>query len=407
LVINIRRNVLDIVKDISRRRGSNMTSWNVTFRTTIQIDNKEIISTLAKCHAIASVTNNIPITPSRQDKIDRLNILRAVRGTTGIEGADLTEDEVSRIMGTPKSRQVLPANRQREEKEARSAEVLMHYVARLVESTPKCILDEDMICTFHKILTKDIDYERNTPGEYRAFPVRAGDYVAPPGEQVKGLIQGFISWFNEGEPTEWDPIIRAIAAHFYVVSIHPFGDGNGRTARAVESFLLYKAGINARGFYSLANFYYQNRSSYINHLDTVRFETENDLTPFILFALRGLVSELESVYQEVLLEVKEIAFRDYVREVLSNEFGTKHGDRMFEFMFLLGPDTVNVKDIRSGKHMLGRLYRGLTPRTFSRDLADLAGKKLIIVQDGKVKANFDIMGRFTANHELVKQYKPG
>jgi hypothetical protein len=149
-------------------------------------------------------------------------------------------------------------------------------------------------------------------------------------------------------------------------------------------------------------FYYQHRSEYINLLDKVRFETENDLTPFILFALRGLVSELESVHQEVLLEVKEIAFRDYVRDVLIAELRTKPGYRMFDFMFMLGSDTVSIKDIRSGKHMLGSLYRGLTPKTLSRDLADLAKKHLIVVQDGKVKANLDVMGRFTANHEMAK-----
>jgi len=383
-----------------------MPAWNVTFRITVETDNKEIIATLAKCYAMASVINNIPITPNRQHKVDRLNIIRAVRGTTGIEGANLTEDEVKRIIEAPRSQPVLPANRQREEKEARGAEELMQYVARLVERNPNCILDENLIRTFHKILTKDIDYEKNTPGDYRTFPVRAGDYIAPPGDRVQDLIEGFIAWFNRGEPLEWDPILRTIAAHFYIVSVHPFGDGNGRTARAVENFLLYKAGINVRGFYSLANFYYQHRSEYINLLDKVRFETENDLTPFILFALRGLASELESVHQEVLLEVKEIAFRDYVRDVLSVELGTKPGDRMFDFMVLLGPDTVYVKDIRSGNHRLSRLYRGLTAKTLSRDLADLAKKQLIIVQGGMVQANLEVMSRFTANHEPMQRPKP-
>jgi Fic family protein len=381
-----------------------MPTWDVTFRTSIELETREIVSNLARCHAMASVINDIPITPNRQHKIDSLNILRAVRGTTGIEGAELSEDEVRRIMDTPKSKQVLPANRQREEKEARSAETLMYYIARFVRENPECILDEDLICTFHKMLTKDIEYEKNIPGEYRTFPVRAGDYIPPQGvEQVKGLMEGFVSWFNQGEPAEWDPIIRAIVAHFYVVSIHPFGDGNGRTARAVESFLLYKAGINARGFYSLANYYYQHRSEYIRHLDIVRFETENDLTPFVLFALRGLVSELESVHDEVLSEVKEIAFRDYIRDVLSDEIGSKPGDRMFDFMLMLGSDIVAIKEIRSGKHVLGRLYRELTPKTLSRDLSELTKRQLVTIQNGLVKANVDIMGKYTAQNELVIQ----
>ncbi|MDD5288856.1 MAG: Fic family protein [Dehalococcoidales bacterium] len=379
-----------------------MPKWDVTFRTTVEIENKEIISILAKCHAMAFVINNIPITPNRREKIDKMNILRAVRGTTGIEGADLSEDEVRRVLETPKNQYVLPINKQQEEKEARSAKMLMRYVARVIKGTPNCILSENLIKTFHRILTKDIEYERNIPGEYRTSPVRAGNYNAPPWDQVKDLIEGFIVWFNEGEPKEWDEIIRAIVAHFYIVSIHPFGDGNGRTARGVESFLLCQAGINAIGFYSLANFYYQHRSEYINNLDKVRFETGNDITPFILFALRGLASELENVHKEVLLEVQEIAFRDYVRDELIIELGSKPGDRMFDFMYILGADIVSIKDIRAGKHELGILYRGLTPKTLSRDLAELLKKQLIIIQDGKVKANLELMSQFMANYKLAK-----
>jgi Fic family protein len=395
---------LDKVQYILRKRGQNMHTWDVTFRTTVELESREIISILAKCHALASVVNDIPITPSRLHKIERLNILRAVRGTTGIEGAELTEDEVRRIMATPKSKLALPVNRQREEKEARNADTLMRYVARLVDRTPKCILDENTIHTFHKILTKDIEYEQNTPGEYRRFPVSVGSYIPPrEEEQVKGLMAGFISWFNQGEPKEWDPIVRAIVAHFYVVSIHPFGDGNGRTSRAVESFLLYKAGINARGFYSLANFYYQHRSEYIHYLDTVRTETGNDLTPFVLFALRGLASELEEVHREVLLEVREITFRDYVRDVFRDGLISKPGNRMFDFMMSLGFDPVSIKSIRDGKHTLSQLYRGLTSKTLSRDLEELSKKQLVVIKDGQIKANLNIMGEYTAHRELVRQ----
>jgi Fic family protein len=382
-----------------------MSTWDVTFRTKYDTENKEILSTLAKCYAIASVISDIPITPKRQYKLDRLNILRAVRGTTGIEGADLTEDEVRRIMETPKTKPVLPANRQREEQEVRCAEILMQYVVRLVNGDPGCALNEKLVSTFHRTLTNNIIYENNTPGEYRTYPVKAGDYTPPQWNHVKGLMEGFFSWFNKGEPKKWDPIIRAMVAHFYIVSIHPFGAGNGRTARAVESFLLYKAGINARGFYSLANYYYQHRSEYIHFLNVVRFQTENDLTLFVLFALRGLASELKGVHQEVLLEVREIAFRDYVHDALSDKLGSKPGARMFNFMLGLGSETLSVKALREGEHSIGRLYHGLTPKTFSRDITELKNLQLIMVQDGQVKANLDLMGKFPAYNEIVRQSK--
>jgi len=396
--------VRDIVQDISRRKD-HMTSWNINFRMIVEVENKEIVSLLSRCFAMASVINNIPITPKRQVRIDRLNILRAIRGTTGIEGARLTEDEVKRIMETSRSNKVLPENRQQEEEEARNANILMKYIARLVKNKPGCVLDEQLIRTFHKILTKDIKYENNTPGEYRNYPVKVGNYSAPKHGEIEGLIGGFIAWFNQGEPKGWDPIIRAIVAHFYIVSIHPFGDGNGRTARAVESFLLYKARINELGFYSLANFYYQHRSEYISKLDFVRFETDNELTPFVLFALRGFESELESVHHEILLEVKEIAFRDYVREVM-NQTGSKPRGRMQEFMMMLGSESASIKAIRSGKHELSKLYNDLTDKTLSRDLEELTKNQLILIQNDQVKANIDIMNKFTAHYGSGEQPRP-
>ena len=146
-------------------------------------------------------------------------------------------------------------------------------------------------------------------------------------------------------------MLRAIAAHFYVVSIHPFGDGNGRTARAVESFLLYKAGVNVRGYYSLANYFYQNRSEYVYNLNHVQTRGQTDLTPFVVFALEGLVQELEAVHAEVLAEVRIIAFRDYARQVLDDKgrLATSAGERQLRFLIELARGPVSLKDLRSAR----------------------------------------------------------
>ena len=380
-----------------------MSTWGVNFDTRVDVNDPVVVSLVARCHALAPVINGIPITPRRRDKLDRLNILRAIRGTTGIEGAELTEEEVGLIMDTPQNKRALPKNRERAEQEGRNAELLMKWVARLVRRNPRCPLTEKVILDLHKITTRNIAYPGNVPGQYRDFAIAVGGYIPPrDGEVVKNLMRQFITWFGEGLPGTWDPIIRAIVAHFYIVSIHPFGDGNGRTSRAVESLLLYQAGINARGFYSLANFYYQHRAEYVSFLDDVRFRTNGDLTPFVLFALNGLVSELESVHQEVLLEVREIAFRDYVREQFQGNLTTKSGRRMLDFMVLLGTDTISVKEIRSGGHPLHKIYKTLTPRTLYRDLEYLKDLQLITLgKDGCVKANMDVMGQYTAYKELV------
>ena len=383
-----------------------MPRWDVNFHMHIELQNPELVSCVAKIHALASVIRDIPITPSTKDALDALNILRAVHGTTAIEGAELTELEVRQIMESPPSKPVLPPSRHREEQEARNAEKLMRYVAKEVNRNPNLPLTESLICKFHEIITKDIDYPNNIPGKYRTYPVRAGDYVPPETEEeVRCLMKEVIWWFNEGAPAHWDASIRAIVGHFFTVSIHPFGEGNGRTARGIESLLLYQGGANARGFYSLANFYYRNRDEYARLLDHVRFNTSGDLTPFFLFALHGLVEELSWVHNEVLSNVKLYAYRDYVREQLGtyNKLGTKAGERMLNFLLTLSSEPVSIKNLRRGTHELSLLYRDLTSKTLFRDLEFFIMHSLVVVEGDELRANLDIMTLFTPPFELAKR----
>lgn len=384
-----------------------MPQWAVTFNTNVDVNNPEIIRLVERAHALASVINAIPIPPHTQRSIDALNIMRAVRGTTGIEGAALSEEEVKKIMVAPASKTVLGKSRQREEQEARNAQKLMQHIAAKLSENSDLPLTEEIICELHRIITQGIDYVNNTPGEYRWHPVRAGTYIPPTkGEDVRTLMKEFMDWFNNGPPKTWDPIIRAIVAHFYVVSIHPFGDGNGRVSRGVESYLLFQAGVNSRGFYSLANYYYRKRAEYVEYLDYVRFETHGDLTPFVRFALVGLAEELESVHEQVLYEVWQISFRDFAREVLtdSGKLGTKPGERMFHFLLDLADEAdISLKELRSGKHKLSRYYSKVGLKTFTRDLNFLKENNLVFIKGDKLKANFGVMLQFMPPHELFNE----
>ncbi|MEX1253219.1 MAG: Fic family protein [Dehalococcoidia bacterium] len=274
----------------------------------------------------------------------------------------------------------------------------MEYVAEVIRGNPATPLTEAMICRIHELTTEGVDYPHNEPGHYREHPASAGTYVPPrTGDEIRSLMKQFIQWFNEGPPRAWPTPVSAIIAHFYVVSIHPFGDGNGRTSRAVESFLLFRSGINARGFYSLANFYYQNRAEYVALLDRVRFETNGNLTPFVRFALNGLVEELTGVHRAVLDEVKIIAFRDYARDLLmaQRKLGTKPGERLYHFLLgLAGEPEVSLTALRRGGHWLSESYRNVTPKTLSRDLNFLLSNHLVVVDGDTIRANLDIMNEF-------------
>ncbi len=288
---------------------------------------------------------------------------------------------------------ILPVARAREEQEVLSAARAMVHVSDALDAVPDAPLTEAFIAAIHRVMTAGIDYEHNTPGVYRGHAVSAGTYVPPrTHDEVTSLMAQFARWLHGPAAAEMPPAVRAIAAHFYFVSIHPFGDGNGRTARAIESFLLYQAKINALGFYSLSNFYYQHRDAYIAGLDEARFRTGGDLTPFIVFSLQGLVDELNAVHEEVLLEMSVIAFRDFAQQELlrTRRYRTKAGERMYELVTgLLEP--IPLATIVAGRHPLSTPYRQLSAMTLRRDVAFLRDLKLIVVENGSVRANVALM----------------
>ncbi len=376
-----------------------MPLWNVDFDCRLDVSDTELVANVAKTNALAEVIHGLPLPPAVQFRIDSLNILRAVRGTTGIEGTEVSETEVEQIMRSGPGHKVLPASRQRAEQEVRNAEKVMLFVASRLQEEPDYPVTEHLIATIHRLTTENIDYSNNEPGVYRSHAVHVETYVPPrTREEVQQLMTQFVEWLNLGPPRGWPAAVRAIAAHFYLVSIHPFGDGNGRTARGLESFLLYQGGINARGFYSLSNFYYQHRPEYVAMLDHVRFATNGNITPFVKFALNGLVTEQEVVHQEILAEMATIAFRDFAREtlMLDGKMATKPGERMFHFLLGLPGNPVSAAQLRKGGHPLAELYHGVTSRTIIRDLDYLRSHSLIRLEGDQIHANVEAMRRFMA-----------
>ena len=375
-----------------------MPRWNVHFELVVDHSNPALLGDIASIRSLARTIRDIPVPPHVQQRLHTLNIVRAVRGTTGIEGTELSEDEVSQVLGSPEDQPVLAGSRQREEREVRNAQALMTLVEGILRRDPERPLTESLIREFHRTLTAGIDYSHNDPGRYRSMDVTAGSYQAPRHGDVPGLMSRFVEWLNHGSGRALDPIVQAVAAHFLLISIHPFGDGNGRTSRGVESFLLYRAGVNVRGFYSLANYYYRNRPEYVELLDHVRFVSDPDVGPFVAFALRGLVEELEQVHAELLSEIRIISFRDFARERLqtTGRLGTKTGNRQLLFLLGLGQQEVPLFDLKNGLHPFGRIYRGVGQKTITRDVNVLKELDLITVQDGVIRTNTKIMDQFTA-----------
>ncbi len=363
-----------------------MPTWDIRFDLAVEWSSPDISALLARVAELAAAARALPIPPDAQERLNRLNIVRAVWGTTAIEGSTLSQQEVAEALDADA---VGPASsrRGRQQQEARNAASAMEYV-RVLHARGPVTITEDVIAEVHRRLTEGIPYAHNDPGRYRSHAVTVGTYTPPrTRDDIERLMREFVRWVNGSATSGWPTALHAIAAHFYLVAVHSFGDGNGRTSRAIESLLLLQGKINALGFYSLSNFYYLHQDEYRRLLDDTIFRSHGSLMPFVAFALRGLVSELQAVYAEATEEVGRIAFRAYAEDRLrAVRLASRTRERLRVLVREL-EEPAAVRDVQQGKHTVALLYRALSTKTFLRDLAALRRLGLAVIEGGVARAN--------------------
>ncbi len=380
-------------------------SWNMNFEPNVNMSDPGIYELCIKIEAEKLSALDIPLPPSIKAKINSLNILRQIKGTTGIEGNTLREEEIAKTLKAAKKDPDRKFNT--EEQEVINADLVLEFIKKDASSNKEGIVTEELIRHIHLITTQKCDYPENIPGEYRRTIVHAGEYQAPSEHKIEKLMQAFIKLINNTyAPEIRNPVTRAIIAHFYLVTIHPFRDGNGRTSRALEAYILFHGKYNVNNFYSLANFYYKNRAEYVYKLQEARFKYNGNLTEFVKFALKGYLYEMEFGRQEMLKFIKLVTYKDFILE----QFTAKEiNHRQFNLishlteididspylLFELNP--IPLEDFKKRQHPLSiMLYENLTDRTLYRDIDKLKRLSLIFIDENDLlNANIDIMDQFT------------
>ena len=128
------------------------------------------------------------------------------------------------------------------------------------------------------------------PASNPPLPQRKVHFEAPPAAQLEAEVTRFLHWFNDD--TTDAPLIKAGIAHFWLVTLHPFEDGNGRVARAVGDLLLARADQSAQRFYSLSAQIQLERKRYYDILESSQ-KGSLDITAWLLWFLEALVRALE------------------------------------------------------------------------------------------------------------------
>jgi len=112
-------------------------------------------------------------------------------------------------------------------------------------------------------------------------------------------MKEFLEWVNSGEAKKLDPVMVAGISHYEFVRIHPFVDGNGRTARSLATLILYLREFDIKRFFALDDYYDSDRKSYYRALDSVDPETI-DITKWVEYFTDGVLISIAKVKEKVL-----------------------------------------------------------------------------------------------------------
>ena len=134
-------------------------------------------------------------------------------------------------------------------------------------------------------------------GAYRRVGVRAGLHIGSPWREVPKQMKGFFRWLNE-KSNELPAVFASALVHFRLVEIHPFRDGNGRLARLMATWELYRRGFDTLHIFALDEVLLENRSFYIKSLQRVQVEGY-DLGGWIEFVAEAVLETLERVEKRI------------------------------------------------------------------------------------------------------------
>jgi len=148
-------------------------------------------------------------------------------------------------------------------------------------------------------------------------------YEAPPAPRLAAEMKAFLDWFN-GEAAI-DPVLKAAVAHLWLVTVHPFDDGNGRIARAIADMALARSEGTAQRFYSMSAQIRQERNAYYDILEHTQ-KGDLDITPWLEWflgcldrAFDGAEHTLANVFNKARFWEKHAgaAFNDRQRDMLN------------------------------------------------------------------------------------------
>ena len=341
----------------------------------------KLLASIGHIEASRAVINRAPLIPSYEKSFQDDAVLRTVHFGTRIEGNELSLSQAARVMA---GEDILAGRR--DVQEVINYRNVVDFTEKMIEEKKSnrkgIVYQEKDLKKIHLLVTKRI-LSKERSGEYRKTQVvvrsLSGEVVfrAPPAIEVPYLVNSFFKFLNSSQGKQLHPVLRAGIAHYVLVAIHPFVEGNGRSSRAFANLILLAEGYDIRKLFSLEEFFDKNLGDYYSFLKRTSDQSKDlekrDLTEWLEFFSHALAVELGRIREEIeRLSVdgrlrKRLGGRQIslsARQVRLMEYVNSHGG-------------INMSSARS-------ILAMVSEDTILRELQDLRDKK-VIRKVGKTK----------------------
>ncbi|MBI3255980.1 MAG: Fic family protein [Candidatus Andersenbacteria bacterium] len=305
--------------------------------------NDSIVSSLTAIAEAKVVIERAKILPQQELKLRRQALARMTHSSTAIEGNELSFYQVEALVDHKKIEAA-----ERDIHEVENYLSAMRYIGKIgAEKQP---ITEKVILHVHKLVTSQT-LKKDESGLYRKVPVyvvrrRLGQpvklmYTGPDASRVRSLVADLIAWIGEGESREIHPVVVAGVVHQEIAAIHPFTDGNGRTARALATLVLYQRGYDFRRLFALEDYYNEDRPAYYAAINTGENYQERkvDLTGWLEYFVRGFEQEIMKVKGQG----RSLSAKGMGKDVQQKVFLDKDQLKIIDFIDHLG--RITTKDV--------------------------------------------------------------
>ncbi len=377
----------------------------ISFRIDLSKASPELWLNLGETASKCEHLSRVPLRPATAQQLHRLYLAKGAAATTAIEGNTLSEVEVLQAV---EGQLQVPPSKQYLKQEVDNIIAACNALGKQIAAGSAPPLTPELICGYNRQVLEKLPLgEDVVPGRIRSHSVVVGNvYRGVPAPDCQYLLQQLCDWLNGPDFRTLDnsmvgmgtiyAILKAVLAHIYLAWIHPFGDGNGRTARLIEFHILISTGVPLPAAHLLSNHYNQTRAEYYRQLD-IASKSGGDVLPFLRYAVRGMADGLRAQLEFVWAQQWDVVWRNLVHEKFQHKNSpsdTRQRHLALDLSAKDGDGWVELSAVTELTPRIAKAYAGKTSKTVQRDLNVLVKLDLVAREGRKIRARREVILSF-------------